>query len=94
MVREADKKSLVEHLQREVFLGKAAAHAYNNYLKDCFIRKLDAIYKEFIQVPPSDVETLVKMRYSLIALQTFENDVLLEIETGKFAAEQLKTLSN
>jgi hypothetical protein len=77
--------------EQEVHLGETAGRAYTTYIKAFIERLNEELYANFLNT--SDIDEAMEIKRVQIALNTLENTVLRDIDSGKLARQQLDNLN-
>jgi hypothetical protein len=75
----------------EIHLGEVASRAYTTYIKAFIGRLSEELYANFLNT--SDIDEAMEIKRVQIALNTLENTVLRDIDSGKMARQQLDNLN-
>lgn len=78
-----------EQFENEQMLGKKAKAAYEAYIKDFCQLKRESLFMVFSELPLGATEELMNVKRMLFAIDTLENDILLQMETGHLATVSL-----
>lgn len=79
----------VEQLQVEQVLGKKAKNVYDTYIQDFCKAKRDILFESFRALPLSAEEDLMEIKRMLYAVDTLEEEIVSQIQTGKMASQTL-----
>jgi len=83
---------LIDQLNIEASVGRKAEIAYVDFFKEYYADKTTELYGRFLNAE-TDEEAL-QVRGTLFALNELNDDLLLKIETGNIARQQLASIEN
>jgi hypothetical protein len=81
-----------EQLENEEFKGAAAERVYNAYIKDFCEQKRMALFMSFSNLPLTAEDQIMETKRMLYAIDTLEEEIISEIDTGKMASQALSKL--
>lgn len=78
-----------EQLEHEQAAGVKAGHAYDHYIRDFCEQKRMALFMAFSNLPLTAEDEIMETKRMLYAIDTLENEIVSEIDTGKLASKAL-----
>jgi len=78
-----------EQLENEQVIGTRANNAYEAYIKDFCEQKRMALFMAFSNLPLTAESEIMETKRMLYAIDTLENDIVSQIDTGKLASKSL-----
>lgn len=79
----------LEQLETERAAGVRAQQAYDHYIKEFCEQKRMALFMAFSNLPLTAEDEIMETKRMLYAVDTLENDIISEIDTGKMASKAL-----
>lgn len=78
-----------EQLENEQVAGQKASHAYDHYIKDFCEQKRMSLFMAFSNLPLTAEVDIMETKRMLYAIDTLENEIVSQIDTGKMASKAL-----
>ena len=79
----------VDQLTNEQVLGKKSKSIYDAYIKDFCEAKRDILFESFRALPLSAEQDLMEVKRMLYAIDTLEEEIVSQIQTGEMASKTL-----
>jgi hypothetical protein len=79
----------LDQLEREKAAGTKAQRAYKGYIKNFCQFKRESLFMAFSELPLTAEKEIMEVKRMLFAIDTLDNDILSEIETGRLATISL-----
>lgn len=77
-------------LENERVLGKKAKAAYTAYIEEFCQLKRESLFMAFSQLPLTAEKEMMEIKRMLYAIDTLEEDIIGQINTGRMASESLR----
>lgn len=83
----------LDKLDDEIRLGGKAQRAYDEYILPFIVAKRQALFLNFCDAKNSDITTMQEAKRMNSVLDSLENQIMTDIDTGKMAIVQKKNLN-